>query len=350
MIPRILYLSLNDGSDMRINKEIATLSRVAKVELIALGPDPERCYAAAAAGTLRFVKGGRGSVGTLIRYFAKSAYLLVVQRYDSVHVINEPQLLVLWPFLWLQKNVVLDIFDSIFLRKNRPDNQLSWLKRVVYAPVDRCVVTDENRRRLLPDFMKHKAYVVPNYPRELKKLPPKERSPELTILYYGWLGEQRGTETARQLLAANPTLRVIMAGWLADEPSRLLTQHPRVEWLGVLPQDEATDLAARRADYILCVYAPINDNNINASPNKIYDAIQTRTPVIINAEVKVSEFVTQEKIGHVLPCYETTDYAQLAEVLVRQRESYSFDDSLRHAYTWEKVEAVLLDAHGLQES
>jgi len=345
-----LYLSFNDGSDMRVNKEMRTLSEAATVELMALGPDPAQCFAALYANRLVFVKGKRQSITTLVRYFAKSAYRLVFRRFDSVHIVNEPQLLVLWPFLWFQKNVVLDVFDSIFLRKNRPRNQLSWLKKLVYAPINHCLVTDENRLKLLPDFIKNKASIIPNYPYRLTNLPPKKRNAGLTILYYGWLGERRGTETARRLLAAHPVLKVIVAGWLADEPSRLLTQHPRVEWLGVLPQAEATELAARRADYILCVYAPINDNNINASPNKIYDAIQTRTPVIINAEVKVSGFVKKMGIGHVLPHYEIGDYAQLADTLLSERESYFFPEDLRRSCTWENTEEVLWKVHGLNRA
>ncbi|GHB83298.1 hypothetical protein [Persicitalea jodogahamensis] len=347
MKPRILYLSFNDGSDMRINKEVRTLNQIARVELMALGPDPAQCFVASDVDTLHFVKGERTSPGTLFRYFARSSFLLAFRRYDSVHIINEPQLLVLWPLLWLQKRVVLDIFDSIFLRKNQPGNQLSWLKKLVYAPVGLCIVTDENRLKLLPDFMKKKGSIVPNYPYYQTSLPPKERTAGLTLLYYGWLGEQRGTMTVRSLLAADPALKVIMAGWLADESSRLLTQHPRVEWLGVIPQAEATKIAARRADYILCVYAPINDNNINASPNKIYDAIQTRTPVIINAEVKVSDFVRDTRIGYVLPRYKVEDYAQVADALLHQRESFKFDEELRRSCTWESVEGTLKEVHRL---
>ena len=345
--PRLLCLSLNDGSDMRVNKEARTLGQAAGVELVALGPDPAQCYAAPAVSTLHFVKGERKSGGTLLRYFARSAFLLVFRRYESVHIINEPQLIALWPFLWLQKWVVLDIFDSVFLRKNRPGNQWLWLKKIVYAPIDRCVVTDKNRLNLLPDFMKKKASVVPNYPYLIKDLPAKEKSPELTILYFGWLGEHRGTQTARGLLAADPKLKMLMAGWLADEPSRELTQHPRVEWLGVLRQAEANDIAARRADYLLCVYAPVNDNNINASPNKIYDAIQTRTPLIINAEVQVSAFVKQHGIGCVLPLYQVKDYAQLAASLRERRGHYAFDEELRQFHTWENAETTLLEAHQL---
>ncbi len=138
-----------------------------------------------------------------------------------------------------------------------------------------------------------------------------------------------------------------MAGWLADTTSRELCVHPRVEWCGVLPQAEATDMAAWRADYILCVYAPLNANNVNASPNKIYDAIQIKTPVIVNAEIKVSEFVAQNRLGYVMPSYRPENYHQMAIDLHKQRDSYQFDEILRQRYIWEQVEAALLDAHGL---
>lgn len=347
MISRLLYLSFNDGSDMRVTKELHTLGRAARVSLVAVGPDLSHYYAADSVHTLHFVTGNRRSAGTLFRYFFTCARLLLTQRYDSVHIINEPQLLVLWPFLWWQKRVVLDLFDSIFLRRNRPGNHSKGLKRLVYAPIDYTLVTDQNRLGLLPDFLKNHALVVPNYPYELSDPPRKVRSPHLTLMYYGWLGELRGTETARELLAADPNVHLLMAGWLADDTSRALAQHPRATWLGVLPQAEALRIAAEQADYILCVYAPTNDNNINASPNKIYDAIQTNTPVIINAEVKVSDFVQVNKIGIVLDQYRPADYISLGKALFSQRESYYFDDSLRKKYTWKNAESALLTAHGL---
>jgi hypothetical protein len=344
---RILYLSFNDGSDMRINKELRTLSQVASVELVALGPDRTQCYAASSVNTLYFVEGERSSKGTLLRYFLTCMSLLLRRQYHSVHVINEPQLIALWPFVWAQKRVVLDLFDSIFLRKNKPGNQWLWVKRGIHAPVSQLIVTDENRVNLLPNFLKKGAHILPNYPNQIVDFPDKKRSSYLTIMYYGWLGELRGTQTIRELLAADPDLRVLMAGWVADEPSRTLSQHPRIKWLGVLPQAEALRIAAEQADYILCVYAPVNDNNINASPNKIYDAMLTRTPVIMNAEVKVSAFAQEQQLGYVMPSYACADYALLAGELIKHRDAYTFDPVLCQNYTWEQVEDVLLKTHGL---
>lgn len=346
MADTILYLAFNDGSDMRINKEVRTLSQLGSVTMVAIGSHPSQCYAKAHVSRLHFIQGSRKSPWGLVRYFTTCIRLLLFSHYHSVHIINEPQAIVLWPFL-LRQNVVLDLFDSIFLRRNQPGNQRKLLKRLVYAPARTLLVTDEKRLELLPDFLKAKASVLPNYPYRMPVVPEKDPPNPLAILYYGWLGEKRGTETIRNILAADPNLRVLMAGWIADQASHDLTRHPRVEWMGVLPQNQALWLAAERAHYILCVYAPVNHNNIHASPNKIYDAIQTRTPVIINQEIKVAGFVAEQKIGYIMPCYDLGPerYQTLVRDLHAQVGKFNFPETMRNAYTWEEIEGVLLEAH-----
>lgn len=333
---------------MRINKEIQTLTRHFDVEFVGLGENEVKAFVKKhPLGRFYFIKGKRLSPAVLSAYFARSIQLLVTRRYHSVHVINEPQLIVLWPFLWLQRSVILDIFDSIFLRNNWREKGWNLLKWLVYLPANKILVTDENRLRLLPEFLQKKSTILPNYPYARSFALPSQRDPALTILYFGWLGQKRGSETIKGLLSSGVPMKILMAGWLADDYSRELITHPHVEWHGTLPQDEALTLAATTADYLMCVYAPIHDNNINASPNKIYDAIQTRTPVIINGEVKVSAFVSQYRLGHVLPAYAVIDYTALASELMARRGTYHFPQDLIEMYTWEKVENRLIIAHQL---
>ena len=48
-----------------------------------------------------------------------------------------------WPFLFFY-HVVLDVFDSIFLRINIHKNKWSTFKKLVYAPCNQIIVTDES--------------------------------------------------------------------------------------------------------------------------------------------------------------------------------------------------------------
>lgn len=342
---KLLYISLNDGSDMRINKEVKTLATRFEVDFVGVAQNEDNAFVRPFVHEMALVAGERRQLKTLLKFVVLVARKILTQRYHSVHVINEQPLLLLYPFLFFQKHVVLDLFDSLFLMKNKGGNQLAWLKKIVYAPAHVLIVTDENRRTLLPDGLQRAAVVVQNYPYKLGNTPPKKRDNHLTIMYFGWLGTTRGTHTIEQLLLADATVRVLMAGWCGDAASENLAKHPNATWLGVLPQKEAMQVAAQRADYIMCVYAPVEQNNINASPNKIYDAIQTRTPVIMNPEVRVHSFVKQHHLGYVMDQYEATDYKKMAADLLSQRQNYRFDDQLVGAFTWENVEKQLIDAH-----
>ena len=84
-----------------------------------------------------------------------------------------------------------------------------------------------------------------------------------------------------------------------------------------------------------------------ASPNKIYDAIQTHTPVIINAEVKVSSFVKEKNIGVVLDSFYEYDTESVYNELLNKKEKFSFSEEAAEKYSWESIESKLLEAHKL---
>lgn len=345
MKPIILFVSSNDGSDMRINKEVETLSRTSRIIFLGVGPE-DNCYVKKSCSMTVLINGRRNTMMTQIRLVYAFAGIIFKNKIASIHIINEQLLIFFYPFLF-GKHVVLDLFDSIFLRWNKPGNRWIMLKKIVYLPVNKILVTDTNRLNLMPDFIRKKCLVLPNYPHSYKFEIKQKSIDKLTILYNGWMGLHRGTEVVEGLLKTRLPLRVIMAGWFSDDYTRGLPgkYSESIEFLGVLPQEEASRIAAKEADYILCVYEPINENTINASPNKIYDAIQTDTPVIINQEVKVSGFVNEYALGIVIPTYYVADFHQLYFQLAARKNSFGFSTELKKKYSWENVEDVLLEAH-----
>ena len=347
-LPVILFISTNDGSDMRINKEIRSLQKKAEVIFLGVG-DGSKCYVSEYCKKVILVKGKRNSIGVITKQIAVFVRVLFRQKIKSIHIINEQLYIFFYPFLFF-KHTVLDIFDSIFLKKNKGGERLKWTKWLVYLPADKLVLTDHNRYDLMPATVKAKCLVVPNYPECFNSNGKKECSDKLRILYNGTLNVARGTEIISGLLDTGLPIKIFMAGWLTDDPTRnLLSQYQeQVEFLGVLPQEKALELAQTKADYILSVYSPVNENNINASPNKIYDAIQTETPVIMNAEVKISDWVNNNGIGVILPKYEVSDFLSLYKSLTDAKNTFKFGKELKQKYIWEKVEGILFKAHQLQ--
>jgi hypothetical protein len=161
------------------------------------------------------------------------------------------------------------------------------------------------------------------------------------------MNNARGTVFLQDLTKIYNNIKVIMAGWSTDENTTSLSKSSSVDFRGVITQNEATKIAATEVDYIMCCYEPSNQNNINASPNKIYDAIQTHTPVIINGEVKVSSFIKDNNIGIILDSFYDYDVDKLYIELIDKKNTFTFNDNNADKYSWESVEDKLLKAHNL---
>ena len=340
----LLYISTNDGSDMRINKEVKTLSQHIPIIFLGVGMESEVCYARSSCTKYYLVNARRNSIKALLLqqfYFLK---IILTHRINSIHIINEQLMVFFYPYLFFY-HTVLDIFDSIFLKKGRPDEQLKWLKKIVYAPVNTVLVTDKNRFSLMPKFLKYRTKILENFPYKFQG--KKEKTEEsLSIFYGGSIGNGRGTSILKDLITAYPDVKVIAAGWIMDPITQDFITLDQVDYIGVMSQDEALQVAAG-CHYIMCCYAPINLNNINASPNKIYDAIQIGTSVIINEEVKIAQFVEDHNLGIVLPSYFDIDYEAFYEELKNKKEQFVFDEAKAKKYSWESISDKLIDAHVL---
>ena len=343
---KILYISSNDGSDMRINKELKTLSGKFEITYVGVGLSNADCYAREYCKLFYLIIGRRNHPLTILKQLILVIRLMRM-KFSSIHIINEQLMIFFYPLLF-KNYIVLDIFDSIFLRLNKSKNKWKLLKDIIYGPVNVILVTDQNRKTLMPDSSQTKIRILENYPNKYLN-PIKKRNVDDTvvILYNGGLGKYRGTDLVEKILALNRNVKIIMAGWFADNHSMELANHPQVDYRGIMLQDEALQIAADEADYILCVYAPTNENNINASPNKIYDSIQTKTPVIINAEVKISSFVRKHNIGLIIENYKMEDIQSLIDRMFEKKNSYLFSDELIQTYTWENIEDVLINAHDI---
>ena len=205
------------------------------------------------------------------------------------------------------------------------------------------IVTDENRFNLLPKFAQKKAIVIPNVPNFFKHNVKNISNDYLTICYFGSLHKDRGTNFLENLMAHDDQLKVIAAGWINDDYTKSFIENPRVNYLGIRRQRDVNTILAKEGDYLLSIYPLKNTNNIYASPNKIYDAIQTKTPVIINKEILVSSLVEKLNIGYVIENFQCIDYGILINELKDKKKTYSFDDELIHEYTWEKYESKILN-------
>lgn len=344
---RVLYLAPGDGSDLRTGREITSLACAgATIDFVGMGGSPSYCNVPALpAINLYLVKGARLSPHVFFRYLACSASLLVRRRYHSVHIAGEMLLPALWPFLWLQRQVVADLSEPARVRPGLAAIGSALLRKCLYLPVTTLIVADESHFRLSPDAVKKKTLIVPDFPTGYDGPVASQPQPTLTILCYGQLGKGWGTEIVSGLLDSGKPVHILMAGRIRDKIAEQLTLHPAVKWMGSRSHGEILKIAATQSDFLLRLCSRPGDKYTSLSG--LYDAIQVEKPAIMNAEILTAGHAGCYPAGFVIPASKVTEFDSLYDSLLQFRTQFIPLKKLREGWVWSKVEKKLIYAHRL---
>lgn len=352
-MPSLVYLSRNDGTDMRISKECRSLAAMGfdvtfvGWEWLNVGearPDPmpeirKRVYRS---------RPGQSKARALPGFVAFARRVLREVRPDAIHAVNEELGGLAMPFKG-RAFFVVDIFDSVVLVASGPGLKHRAIRRAALAvqkSADALIVTDEPRRERLGRFAA-KAHVVPNY--------PVDPGPELAattlpaspvrLLVAGSLGAGRGLEPCLALAERRDDVQIVAAGWAYDDLARDFLAHPRVEAHGLVTPAEALVLSAG-CHAIMALYEPMNENNKMASPNKIYDALCVGREVVINAETGVSAWVAEQQTGRVVPYGDLDALSDAVDALPTEPAAFSataarLRELFERGFSWSVAERAL---------
>ncbi|MCZ4336717.1 hypothetical protein [Shewanella colwelliana] len=339
----LLYLCTNDGSDMRVCKEVRTLSQSFNIYYVGSYGDGDS-FCKDMCHEYITIKGKQKSILFILKYWFTILRLFFSTRFTSIHVVEEQLYFVLLPLLFY-RNVTIDIFDSIFLKLDKPKEKLWIIKKIVYGSVKNIIVTDEHRKQLLPSFAREKAHVIPNVPfsSDFEVKSKNRTSSKLTLFLFGSIAKNRGAQFVSELLDVDEDVDCVCAGWLADDFSKEFLKRPRVTYLGVTSQYEINHYLAKNDGYLVAIYPLINLNNVYASPNKIYDAIHTETPLIINKGVLVGDFVAKENIGVI--CDTEQNPVDIIRLLLSKKHTFTFSKEHKKFFCWENFEGILRGLH-----
>ncbi len=282
----------------------------------------------------------RDNIFSLIKVAILDTRRLIKSREgDLIYVVNEQMGFFLLPMLFfcrLRKvKIILDLYDSLLLiYSNRLYVKLAC--RLLYSLVDIVIVTDQRRKVLTSSFTNvNKVKVVENFPIYVQR-PIFEKSEVFVNLFFsGSLHETRGWSFIKQFANIYP-FKVYLAGWNNLEDRDFILPDNFIN-LGLLNQDEILNFMNSQIHWIFCLYEPINENNLNASPNKIYDAIHTNCGIIINSEVYVSKLVDENNWGLVINNY-YDDFENYLDYLISAKNKFIFSDELKCSYSFNQYE------------
>ncbi|HEY6159335.1 MAG TPA: glycosyltransferase family 4 protein [Gemmatimonadales bacterium] len=247
--------------------------------------------------------------------------------------------------------IICDLYDSLALRMPGAVPRLlaRAITAVALARSHQIIVTDDNRRRLLPARHLPRVTVLPNYPRraDVARTGTLPSGP-VRILVAGQLLRQRGLDRLLDACLGLQGVELWCAGQAMSSWTReVFLRSPLVRYFGVLSQPRVLELS-EACDAVFSFYEPLTPNDINASPNKLYDAMMVGRPVIINAETRIARFVTTHGLGYVVGYYDTEGLRTVLQGLVGARPS--LPEFARRTvavsqaqYSWEAFEARLID-------
>jgi hypothetical protein len=356
----ILFVAIDDSSDIRVRKEIATLQKRSHVYFYGLSPDKRGSKAKCTQSIV--IGHSYKNPFWLLVFVIFYIYLIFRKRYISIHIVDEQLFLLLWPVnalvkLFKYSSICLDVFDSILLKNNIIPRQLPlFLSRLFYYPLSSIVLTDNRRLSLYPDFLLDCSCILPNKPNIHGFTSSKTRlsyGDQITISYIGTLAQDRGSLLLKNILDLDQRFRVISAGLVFDSYTEKLICQYHHNWshFGNLPSDLLMKLLSEHADFILLYYSPSSINNIFASPNKLWDAISLSIPVICNDLTMVSVDVLIRECGLIFSESALDSLYELAF------ESYSqfFKNQASKNYAsssdwWEYFQSELYKAHSIDPS
>jgi len=276
--------------------------------------------------------------------FIKIAWLdfrrmILSRKGDVIYIVNEQMAFLLFPMILFWKlrkvKVVLDLYDSLLLiYGSRLVVKLFCYS--LYSLVDLIIVTDERRKILTSSIVNEKKIkVIENYPFHVKRPFVEKDNVIVNLFFSGSLHETRGWSFIKQFANVYP-FRVYLAGWNNLDDKDFILPDNFIN-LGLLNQDETLIFMNNIIHWVFCLYEPINDNNINASPNKIFDAIHTNCGVIINSELSVSNFVDENNLGLVInDYYDSID--NYKNYLISAKNNFVYSDELKSFYSFNQYE------------
>ncbi len=232
---------------------------------------------------------------------------------------------------------------------NRPRVQAIWLRleafllpRIKFAYTVSRGIADAYKSRYGLEMK-----LVRNFPNRC--MPEKSSPPGNYLLYQGALNVGRGLEELIEAMQYLPEmkLKIAGAGDLDDELrnlSKSFSVQDQITFLGRIEPKELLEIT-RSAQLGLSLEHDLGLSYRYALPNKIFDYLQARLPMIYPDLPEIKETLKNLEVGEVLKTHNPPELAKQIQAVVSSPEYSNWKKSCEKAaalFVWEEEEKVLL--------
>lgn len=226
--------------------------------------------------------------------------------------------------------------------------RLARWERGVVARADLVILPDLRREVQLGGVRPKRLVEIMNAPED--RAVRSEPSSQFVVFYGGMIAKDRGL---KDLVAACEAVgaKFLVAGHGPDEADLLpfVETSPACLYLGTIPYEEVLQHTAA-SHVVAALYDPGVPNNRLAAPNKVFEAMMLRKPVIVSDDIAPADLVREVGCGLVVRYGDQAALrAALERLMLSPAECEAMGARGRAAfearYNWKAMEARLLTAY-----
>ena len=262
-----------------------------------------------------FQQGAKGIVNRAWWNFYLLRFLLREYRgYKVIHACDFDTVMPAILMKLLGKKVIFDIFDwfsdEVKTGKFWIDKIINSLEKFAVKHADLVILCEEGRLAQIQCNPKN-YIVIPNFPTQLfcegneeRRLNVmRESDAPIVVTYVGGLVKSRGLVELVDCVEGDERFELEIAGFgdsRIEEHVKNAAQHyQNIHFHGKVSYDKAIELM-KKADLLYAMYYKENPNHIFAAPNKFYESVCLRKPIITTVGTLAGEKVEKYKTGFVI--------------------------------------------------
>ena len=196
-------------------------------------------------------------------------------------------------------------------------------------------------------FKESKLVVVMNAPPLSSGREGKKPGRPFGVLYYGWLGVERGVKLLVEAVKGLSGVGLTLAGrgeleqWVREAAK----SNPSIRFLGWLKMKDLEPLIAE-ADLVPSLYEPRTKNAMIATPGKLLTAMSLSIPSLVPSGTYQAEMVKKHGCGVVVDWKDVGDVRRAIQKLSSDTEFYrklstASYEAFRSSFSWEVMGARL---------
>lgn len=378
---RIIFIRALKGiPDSRLEKEVYSLSKAFSVSV--LGWDREKSYRGIKksenkvfgktvifhhVGILAPIGEGFSKLLFPMLEFWIAEYRYLIKNKDSFDIIHacdfDTALIAFLAAKRLNKRIVYDIFDYYAESHAAPKFVKRVIKKIddnVITKSDATIICSELRREQIKDAKPNKLIVIHNTPienvnmQESPTLMDDNQNHKIKLVYVGLLSKDRFLEEIANVIIRRNDIEWHIGGWgvLEDYFSNLSAKSENIIYYGKLPYSEVLKLE-KQCDLMTAIYDPVLPNHIYAAPNKFYEALMIKKPVIMIKGTGMDSYILKYDLGEVLDLEKDSfenAFSKSLSKLLSKRSKWNIMGERGHQlymdkFSWNKMESRLLELY-----